>query len=217
MKRRIKVLIVDDHPVFRAGLRQVIASDSRFEVSGEAADGAAALELAQQGKADIAIFDIDLPKLSGLEVARRLRRMPHPPHVIVLTMYEDGCMIDEALDLGVKGYVLKENAVVDILNCLQAVAEGECYLSPSISKHLVKRRHEADRLRSQKPGLNDLTPMERRVLKLLAENKTSKEIGAELFISPRTVDTHRQNIALKLNLHGARRLFQFALENKAAL
>jgi DNA-binding NarL/FixJ family response regulator len=121
------------------------------------------------------------------------------------------------MDLGAVGYVLKENAVDDILHCLQAVAAGDCYLSPSLSNFLLRQRQSQQALRHQTPGLDDLTPMERRILKLIAENKTSKQIGAELFISPRTVETHRRNICLKLGLSGSHPLLQFALEHRAAL
>jgi len=117
----------------------------------------------------------------------------------------------------VKGFVLKENAVGDILTGLVAVAGGEHYLSPSISGYLVRRRGRAEELAARKPGLEDLTKAERRVLKLISEKKTSREIAAELFISPRTVEAHRANISVKLDLRGSHSLLRFALENRAAI
>lgn len=217
MSERIKVLIVDDHPLFRQGLRQVIEADSRFQLVGEAGDGAAALQLIQEKKPDIAVLDVNLPKFSGLEVTRQLQEKRVPTRVIILTMYKEEETFNRALDLGVKGFVLKENAVEDILNSLVTVAGGEHYLSPSISSYLVRRRGRAEELAARKPGLDDLTKAERRVLKLIAEKKTSKEIGAELFISPRTVEAHRANISSKLDLRGSHSLLQFALENRASL
>jgi DNA-binding NarL/FixJ family response regulator len=217
MPNRIKVLIVDDHPLFRQGLRQVIAADPRFDLVGEAGDGAAAVQLIQEKKPDIAVLDVNLPKLSGLEVTRQLQVKRAPTRVIILTMYKEEETFNRALDLGVKGFVLKENAVEDILNSLVTVAGGEHYLSPSISSYLVRRRGRAEELAARKPGLDDLTKAERRVLKLVAEKKTSREIGAELFISPRTVEAHRANISAKLDLRGSHSLLQFALENRASL
>lgn len=217
MGERIKILIVDDHPLFRQGLRQVLEGDSRFELIGEAADGLTALQSIQDKSPDIAVLDVNLPGLSGLEVARKLRDRPGAPDVIILTSYKEEETFNRAMDLGVKGFVLKENAVQDIINAIVAVARGEHYLSPSISGYLVRWRQRADGLAAGKPGLEKLTRAERRILKLIAEKKTSREIGAELFISPRTVEAHRANICTKLELHGSHSLLQFALENRLAL
>jgi len=217
MAGRIKVLIVDDHPLFRSGLRQVIESDVRFELTGEAADGETAYKFILEKKPDVAVLDVNLPKLTGLEVARKLQPKKISTRLIILTMHKEEDMINRALDSGVNGYVLKENAVEDILEAVVAVAKGGHYLSPAVSGFLVNRRNRAQSLAAQKPGLDDLTKAERRVLKLVAEKKTSKEIGAELFISPRTVEAHRANICTKLELTGSHSLLQFALENRSAL
>lgn len=217
MRSKVKILILDDHPVFRHGLKQVIQTDPSYVVVGEAGDGVAALEVAQACQPDIAMLDIDVPKLTGLEVARRLRKFAKPPAIIILSMYNAESMVNEALDLPVNGYVLKDNAIADILNCLRAVASGQCYVSPGVAKYLMKRRSQSAQLSAQKKGVDALTAMERRVLKLIAENKTSKVIASELFLSPRTVDTHRQNVAAKLELHGTRAVFQFAIEHRASL
>lgn len=217
MGERIKILIVDDHPLFRQGLRQVIEGDARFELVAEASDGVAALQAIQEKSPDVAVLDVNLPGLSGLEVARKLRGKPRPPGVIILTSYKEEETFNRAMDLGVKGFVLKENAVQDIINAIVAVARGEHYLTPSISGYLVRWRERADGLAAGRPGLETLTRAERRILKLIAEKKTSREIGAELFISPRTVEAHRANICAKLELRGSHSLLQFALENRLAL
>jgi len=217
MHGRVRVLIVDDHPLFRQGLRQVVQADPRFEFCGEAGDGASALQLIQEKKPDIAILDINLPRLSGLDVARQLKDKRLSTRIVILTMYKEEETFNRSLDLGVKGFVLKENAVEDILNSLVTVANGEHYLSPSISGYLVNRRDRAESLASKKPGLEDLTKAERRILKLIAAKKTSREIASELFISPRTVEAHRANICSKLELRGSHSLLQFALENRASL
>jgi DNA-binding NarL/FixJ family response regulator len=217
MPEKITVLIVDDHPLFREGVRKVVAADTRFDVVGEAGDGETALKMIQEQKPDVVVLDVNLPRLSGLEVARKLHGKRLPTRVVVLTMHKEEETFNRALDLGVKGFVLKENAIEDILHALAAVMEGEHYLSPSISGYLVRRHDRAEALSTKKPGLEDLTKAERRVLKLVAEKKTSREIASELFISPRTVEAHRANICAKLELHGSHSLLLFALENRAAL
>lgn len=217
MAQRITVLIVDDHPLFREGLRQVILRDSRFELIGATGDGQMALQMILEKKPDVAVLDVNLPNLTGLEIAQKLQNKKLPTRLIILTMLKEEDIFNRALDFGVKGFVLKENAIEEILKALTAVAEGEHYLSSSISGYLVRRRHRAESLAKEKPGLDDLTKAELRVLKLIAMKKTSREIAAELFISPRTVEAHRANICEKLELHGSHSLLQFALENRSSL
>jgi DNA-binding NarL/FixJ family response regulator len=217
MPNRTTVLIVDDHPLFRSGLRQVIAADPRLELVGEAGDGEDAMLLIREKKPDVAVLDVNLPRLSGLEIARKLQAGGLPTRVIMLTMHKEEETCNRALDVGAKGFVLKENAVEEILKAIAAVAEGGHYLSPTISGYLVRRRNRAELLAAKKPGLDDLTKAERRILKLISEKKTSREIGAELFISPRTVEAHRANICAKLGLTGSHSLLQFALENRPAI
>jgi DNA-binding NarL/FixJ family response regulator len=217
MAGKIRVLIVDDHPLFRNGLRSVIASDARFELTGEAGDGETALKLILEKNPAVAVLDLNLPKLSGLDVARKLHEKKNPTRVIVLTMHKEEEMIHRALDAGVGGFVLKDNAADDILDAIQTVADGGNYLSPAVSGVLIKRRQRTETLATEKPGLKGLTNAEQRILKLIAGKKSSKEIAAELFISPRTVEAHRANICAKLDLHGANSLLQFAIEHRAAL
>ena len=214
---KIRILFADDHPIFRQGLRQVLESDSRLAIVGEVGDGASALEQIKLLKPDIALLDLDLPKLNGLDLVPLLRNLKPPVEVVVLTMCKEEGIFNAALDRGVKGYILKDNAVSDVVNGIIAVAEGEVYLSPSISGYLLRRSQRASALVEKNPGLASLSPMERRVLKLLSGNKTSKEIGEELFISHRTVETHCANIRTKLDLRGAHRLLQFAIEHKTDL
>lgn len=214
---KIRVMIVDDHPLFRQGLRQAIGGDSRFEVIGEADNGQAALDRILELRPDVAVLDVNLPGLSGLEVAAALRAKKMRVSLVVLTMLKDEQAFNKALNLGIHGYVLKENAAEEILNCIAAVSRNEAYVSPSLTDFLLRRRSRAESLASHKPGLDDLTVAEKRILKRIAFGKTTKEIAAELFISPRTVETHRANICEKLELMGANRLLQFALENRDAL
>jgi DNA-binding NarL/FixJ family response regulator len=210
-------LIVDDHPLFRSGLRQVITADQRFELIGDYGDGKAALQMILEKKPGVAVLDVNLPGLSGFDILRELQAKSLPTRVIMLTMHKDEETCNRALDIGAMGFVLKDDAVEQILKAIVAVAEGEHYLSSTISGYLVRRRNRAETLAAKKPGLDDLTKAERRILKLVAEKKTSREIGAELFISPRTVEAHRANICSKLGLTGSHSLLQFALENRSSI
>jgi DNA-binding NarL/FixJ family response regulator len=217
MASQINLVIADDHPIFRTGLVEVIARDGRFAIVGEAADGATAQEFIQKLRPTIALLDIDMPKQNGLALAEKLRVLVPSVAIVILSSYKEESLFNRALDLGVKGYVLKENAVTDVLRALEAVAEGGTFFSPSVSSFLVNRIRKTEALRGARPTIDQLTPMELRVLRLVAANKTSAEIGKQLFISPRTVDTHRNNICTKLNLHGSRGLLVFALEQKDEL
>jgi DNA-binding NarL/FixJ family response regulator len=214
---KIRVMIVDDHPLFRQGLRQAVEGDSRFEVVGEADNGEKALDMISKVQPDVAVLDVNIPGMSGLEVAAALQKKKTKVCLVILTMLKDEQAFNRALNLGIYGYVLKENIADEILNCIAAVSRHEAYVSPSMSAFLLRRRSRADSLASHKPGLDDLTVAEKRILKRVAAGKTTREIAAELFISPRTVESHRSNICEKLELTGANRLLQFALENRDAL
>ncbi|MBN8246526.1 MAG: response regulator transcription factor [Verrucomicrobia bacterium] len=210
-----RVLIVDDHPVFRAGLRQVIAADPRFTVVGEAGDGEEALQCIRSCRPEIAVLDLDLPRRDGLGVARELQRTGVQIPVVILTMHRRESFFNEAVDLGVSGFVLKENAVTDLLECLRATSRGETWYSPALSGLLVRRRNRHAALMQERPGLADLTASERRVLRLVAENLTSRAIAARLGVSPLTIETHRKNICRKLSLEGSHPLLQFALRHRS--
>jgi DNA-binding NarL/FixJ family response regulator len=213
----VRTAIVDDHPVFRQGLRQLIAHEPRFEVVAEADDGLEGLDQVNKQKADVLILDIGLPGLNGLEVARRLQASRSSVKVIILTMHGDEEIFNKAISLDVRGYILKENAPSEIVNCLKTVAAGDYYLTPALSACLLKRRKRTEALEETKPGLSQLTTAERRILQRIAQNLTSKEIATEFCISPRTVEAHRTNMCDKLGLHGSNRLLQFAIEHRSEL
>lgn len=217
MEAKIRILIADDHPIFRKGLRDVIETEQGVEVVAEAGDGEAALRQIEALAPDVAVLDVHMPKMSGFAVAREIRERKLPVKIVFLTMYQDEDTFNEALDVGVKGYVLKESAVTDIISGIRAVSAGQHFISPLISTYLVNRSERAVSLAKAKPTIGDLTPAERRVLRLIAENKTSREIAEELFISHRTVENHRTNICTKLNLHGTHSLVKFAIEHKTQL
>jgi DNA-binding NarL/FixJ family response regulator len=215
MKPDATVLIVDDHPLFRRGLREVLEEGSHFKIIAEASDGEEALRLVVESKPKIAIIDIDMPRLNGLEMVRAMRKLELPVAAIFLTMYKEEDMFNAALDLGVKAYVLKENAADDILAALDSVSRGEIFVSPPMLEMNTRRSSRVQQLLLSKPQIDDLTPAERRVLKLIAEDHTTKEIADLLHISARTVENHRLNICQKLNLHGSHSLLRFAFDHKS--
>jgi DNA-binding NarL/FixJ family response regulator len=217
MDKKFKIVVADDHPIVRQGLRQMIAADETLEIVAETGDGETVLSLIETHEPNIVILDIDMPKLGGFDVVRELRKRKIETDVIFLTMHSREEIFQTAMDLGVKGYVLKESASTDIVTGIKAVAAGHSFVSPSLTSLLLNRRRRSENLRQENPSLELLTPTERRILRLIANDKTSKEIGNELFISYQTVNTHRANIAKKLNLHGSLALVKFAVINKSEL
>jgi DNA-binding NarL/FixJ family response regulator len=217
MRSEIRIVIADDHPIVRRGLKEIIEADSLLKVVAEAGDGLAALEKIEQLRPDVAVLDIDMPAMDGFAVAREIRGKALPVEIIILTIHREEELFQEALDLGVKGYVLKDSAITDIISGIKSAAAGKAYISPELSAFLLNRMNRAEALARQKPGLESLTAMERRILRLIAEDKTSKEIARQLFISYRTVETHRTNISRKLELKGNLALVKFALAHKSEL
>lgn len=210
-------MIVDDHPLLRHGLRDVIEQDPRFRIVGEASDGEEALEKMADLRPGIVILDIDMSRLNGLETMRAMRDLPFEVQVIILTMYKEEDMFNAAMDLGARAYVLKENATVDVVAALEKVDGGETFVSTMLLEAGQRRADRVQQLLLSKPQIESLTPAERRILKLVGEDFTSKEIADRLNISVRTVDNHRQHICNKLKLHGTHSLLKFAFDNSAYL
>jgi len=217
MNDLIRILIADDHPVFRQGLRQIIETDPQLKVSAEAADGEQALARLQDTPVDVAMLDLTMPLKDGFAVARAARELRLAVPLVFLTMHKDEHYLHAALDLGVRGYVLKDSAITEIVSCLKAVVAGQDYISPALSSYLIRRSNRAASLAAAKPALEQLTPAERQILKLIAEGQTSRTIAAELGIGIRTVEHHRNNITTKLELHGSHALVKFALQHQAEL
>lgn len=217
MTEEIKIVIADDHPVFRRGLKMIVESDANLKVVAEAEDGAEAINKLREFEPDVVILDIDMPKLGGFEVVGEMRKSNLASEVIFLTMYKDEGLFNQAIDLGVKGYILKDSAIADIVAAVKAAANGKNFISPPLATFLVSRGNRIAKFTENKPSINDLTRAEMNVLKLIADHKTSREIAEELFISPRTVERHRFNICTKLDVHGTNALVKFAIENKSKL
>lgn len=216
MSKEITVLIADDHPIFRKGLREIIAAEPGLQLIADVEDGLRALDTIRTQLPQVAVLDVDMPQQDGLSVARAIREARLPVAIVLLTMHRNERFFNAALDLGVQGYVLKDSAITEIVSAIQAVSRGHRFVTPLLTDYLLNRR-QAEPPFPLNPGLSALTEAERRILKLIAHYKTSQEIADELFISIRTVDRHRANIASKLTLKGAHALLQFALEHKQEL
>jgi DNA-binding NarL/FixJ family response regulator len=217
MNATIRVLIADDHPVFRQGLRQVIETDPQLKVSAEAADGEQTLARLQDTPVDVVMLDLTMPLKDGFAVARAAKELRIATPLVFLTMHKDEHYLYAALDLDVQGYVLKDSATAEIINCVKSVVAGQMCISPALSSLLVGRRTRAAALVVEKPALEQLTPTERRVLKLIAEGLTSRAIAAAMGVGVRTVEHHRNNMATKLDLRGSHALVKFAIRRQAAL
>lgn len=213
MSEQIKVIISDDHPIFRSGLRQVIEGEPRFAVVAEASDGETALALIEKERPDIVILDVNMPKMGGFAVAKELRRKAIDCEIVFLTMHSEEPMFNKAMELGAKGYILKDGAAVEIVNCLIAVHKGDFAASPAVTSYLFKRA----RRDVVEGGVEDLTRTERKILRLIAEYKTSKEIADELCVSYRTIENHRYNICQKLNVSGNNALVKYALKHQSEI
>ena len=218
MKQNATIIIADDHPVFRRGLRMVIEAETDFTVAAEASDGFEAIEAIEKHKPDLIVLDVNMPQMNGFDVVRQLQTRRSKTSVVFLTMHRDEEIFNAAMDLpGVGGFILKDSAVTEIIDCLKTVLKGKPFISPQLSAFLLGRSRRAAELVARVPALQRLTPTESRILKLIAEYKTSKEIADILCIHSRTVDNHRTNISQKLDLKGSHALLKFAVENKSGL
>lgn len=213
MADKIKIIIADDHHIFRKGVISIAEEDDSIQICGEASGGDEAYELIKTQQPDIAVLDIDMPGLSGLDVARKIKNEGIKTKIVILTIHKDKEYFDEAMELDIKAYVLKESISNDLVDCIKQVSAGDYYISPAISGYLVEKRKpkEHDSL------LDKLTASELQILKLIAENKTSAQIADELFRSVRTIENHRNNICSKLGLKGPHALLLFAMDNKKKL
>jgi DNA-binding NarL/FixJ family response regulator len=209
--RQTRVLLADDHTLIRAGLRLVVEQRPEFAVVGEAADGREAVALAQSLKPDVAVLDIGMPGLNGIEACRQIRESLPDTHVVMLSMHSDEGYVLRALKAGARAYLLKDSAEADLASAIRAASEGKSFFSPAVGKVLLE-----DYMRTlQRTGAEDsyelLSPREREILQLVAEGKSSKEIASLLHLSVYTVETHRAHVMQKLNLRGVPELILYAV------
>jgi DNA-binding NarL/FixJ family response regulator len=212
MEDNIRILIADDHPIFRKGLVELIEATPGMEVMAEAENGDELLRVMDLYHPHVVVLDVNMPKVDGLAAATKIRFSYPEVKLVMLTMRNDEDVFNEAMDIGVNGYILKENAIEDVINSIEAVAAGQTYLSPGISGLLVERSNRPAKKMPEFVSL--LTDSELRIFKLVGKSKTSQEISDELFISIKTVENHRTNMCKKLKLKGKNSLLKFALEHK---
>jgi DNA-binding NarL/FixJ family response regulator len=212
--KKLRILIADDHGLVRHGARAVLQSRRGWRVVGEAANGREAIEMTIELKPDVAVIDIGMPGLDGVEAARQIREAVPSTRVLVLTMHESDQMVQRALDAGALGYILKSDLTECLARAVTAVSEGKRYLTPKVSDIVLdgflktKGQHQEGERAGTRP-----TPREIEIIRLLAEGKSNKEVAALLRITVRTVETHRAKIMLKLGLHSLAELIHYALRH----
>ena len=212
MTPKKSILIIDDHPLFREGLKSIISRDDRFEVIGEAGNGREGLKMAKTLKPDIVVVDISLPDTSGIQLTRDIRKLFSDTRIIIVSMHSKIDYIAEAFQAGATGYVVKESASDRLLQGLESVVQGEYFLDSSVSHQVVENllKFPIRDARITDVDYASLTPREQEVMRLLAEGFSAKEIAAKLYISPKTVENHRSNIMNKLGLHSTMELIRYA-------
>lgn len=215
MNEQIKysVVLADDHPLLLRGLKEIIEEEEKYEILGEATDGERALLLIEKHRPVVAVLDIDMPKLTGLEVAEKIKNKSLPTRIIFLTMHNKEAIFNRAMNLGAYGFLMKDSVLIEITEALSAVIKGRHYISSSVTGMLIKRSTEQP-VDNPKTPITSLTSTELKIIKLVSQNRLSKEIARELSVSIRTIETHRSNICKKLELSGTNSLLKFALENK---
>lgn len=209
--KQIRVILADDHKLFRVGLRQLIEKSDDVRVIAEAATGLEACDLILTHKPDVLILDISMPDLNGIEAARRIAECSPETRIIVLSMHSDHRYVTEALASGARGYLVKDSAPEELLSAVRKAAQGEYVLSPAINAQVIEQFISGQKQNVRGP-FSVLSAREREVLQLLAEGKSTKEIADKLCLSSKTVETHRQHVMEKLNLHTVAELTRYAIK-----
>ncbi|MGM0452444.1 MAG: response regulator [Thermodesulfobacteriota bacterium] len=212
MESKKKVLIAEDHQLFREGLKAMLNGRQDLEVVGEAQDGLAAIEAAKKFEPDLLLLDLSMPRLSGVSVVKEVKRLYPALIVLALTIHESDQYVLEAFESGVNGYCIKDASREELLVAINSVLKGKTYISPGIADNVMEGYLEGKKRLKSHSTWDTITSREREVLKLLAEGYSNKEIAVFLNISVKTVEKHRANIMSKLNLHSAAALTSFAIE-----
>ncbi len=208
---KTRILLADDHVVMRSGLRMVLEKQPDFEVVGEADDGRQAIRLAEELKPDVAVIDIAMPNLNGIDAAKQITASDPKIAVVILSMNADEGYIMRALKYGAKAYLLKDSAEADLIRAVRAVREGKSFFSPAVSRMLLEDYVRQLQQRGVEDSYELLSVREREILQLIAEGKANKEVAALLNLSLHTVETHRTHILQKLNLHSVPELILYAV------
>jgi DNA-binding NarL/FixJ family response regulator len=207
----VRILLADDHTLVRHGLRKVLEARPEWTVVGEAGDGHEAVRLAEQLKPDVAIIDVAMPLLNGVETTRQIVRRSPSTRILALSMHEDEAYVTQILKAGATGYLLKDSAAVDLLQAVAVVAQGKSYFSPSIARVMLDDYVRQNTEKGILDRYDSLSEREREIFQLIAEARTNKDIAVLLHLSPSTVETHRAHIMEKLGLHSAAELVLYAV------
>lgn len=212
MAQHTKILIIDDHPLFREGLKAIIERDSKFRVIGEAGTGRQGISMVREYKPDLAVVDISLPDMNGIQVTRELLASVPDIKIIIVSMHSKIDYIAEAFQAGASGYIAKDSASDRLLQGIESVLGGEYFLDSSVSHQVVEKlmQFPVKEAKIADSDYGSLTPREQEVMRLLAEGSTPKEIADKLCISPKTVENHRANIMKKLDIHSTMELVRYA-------
>jgi two-component system, NarL family, response regulator NreC len=209
----LRIVVADDHTLFREGIRALLSTEHDMDIVGEAADGAAAITLAESLRADVVIMDVSMPGISSFEAARRIKQGRPATSILFLSMYDDQDYISRAMESGANGYVVKDSPAQELIAAIREVSRGGNYLSPRLVSGLV----DAVRSHAMNPPeasrFETLTARERETLKMLAEGRSVKEIAGEFGLSAKTVDTHKFHVMRKLGVHNRAQLVQYAIHN----
>lgn len=208
---KIRLLLVDDHEIVRAGIKMLFLAEKDMEIVGEVGSGAAAIVAVEELKPDVVIMDVAMPGMTGIEATQRIKKVCPDTAVLALTMYEDEQYFFEMLNAGASGYIPKRAAPDDLVSAIRAVSQGNVFLHSTLAKFLMKEM-AAPSTDVEPAAVEELTPREQEVLTYIAEGYTNREIAEALIISIKTVDRHRENIMQKLNLHSRVELVKYAIE-----
>lgn len=211
---RIRVLLADDHTLFRQGVRHLLSSEADLEVAGEVSNAADAMEKSAELKPDVVLMDVAMPGSSSFEAARQIKRNRPETKVLFLTMYDDEDYLVEAMEVGASGYVLKDSPATQLLSAVRDVHRGGSYLSPRMLAQLVDDFRTRVKSSTRAPRFSTLTPREKEVIKMLAEGQSVKEIACALNLSVKTVEAHKFNLMRKLDIHNKAQLVQYAIQKK---
>ena len=215
---KIRVLIADDHPIFRVGLVNVIKQNKDIVVVAEAENGGQALELIRKHLPDVVVLDVEMPVMNGLQICETIIKEKINTKILILTLFKEAGLYKKAMEIGASGYLLKDNAPEELITAIETLSRGEKYMSEALSKSLTDAKSHLIVDPQIAAMLDKLSNTEKKILKLIAEQKSTKEIAGKLFISEKTVENHRYNINKKLGLEGGQNnLLKFAIENKSLI
>ncbi len=209
MKKRI--LLADDHTIFRQGVRKMLEEETDFEIVAEAENGRKALRIINEQHVDVVVMDISMPDLNGIEATRQIMHDSPDTRVVALSMHEDHNYVSQMLQAGASAYLIKGADISDLVRAIRSVLEGHAFLSPQIAGYVVDTY--SGKIKNAAVSMAELSGREREIVQLIAEGKSSKEIAGELFISAGTVEKHRKNIMEKLNIHSIAELTRYAIKN----